>query len=100
METTASNRLRVASSWLLVTSLLVCVGGVAWTVAEAPCSKVGANLLIAAVVLGVCSAGALFVRAFLAHPVRSILICIAIGLVCGAEYFVSYTFTPLLCRGV
>ncbi len=33
-------------------------------------------------------------------PFRSILACLAIGLVCGLEYFVSYTFTPLLCRGM
>jgi hypothetical protein len=99
METTTSNRLRVASSWLLIASLSACVAGAAWSVAEAPCSKVGANLLLAAVVLGVSSAGALFVRAFMAHPIRSILACIAIGLICGAEYFVSYTFTPLLCGG-
>ena len=99
METITSNRLRVASSWLLVASLLACVAGVAWTVAEAPCSKVGAGLLLAAVGLGMLSAGALFVRAFLAHPIRSILACVAICLLCGVEYFVSYTFTPLLCRG-
>jgi hypothetical protein len=99
METITSNHLRVASSWLLVASLLACVAGVAWTVAEAPCSKVGATLLLAAVVLGAFSAGALFVRAFLAHPIRSILACIAVGVLCGAEYFISYTFTPLLCRG-
>lgn len=100
METVSSNRLRVASSWLLVASLLACVAGAAWTVAEAPCSKVGANLLLAAVGLGVACAGALFVRAFLAHPVRSILACIAVCLLCGVEYFVSFTLTPLLCRGV
>ena len=100
METVSSNRLRVASSWLLVASLLACVAGAAWTVAEAPCSKVGANLLLAAVGLGVAGAGALFVRAFLAHPVRSILACIAVCLLCGVEYFVSFTLTPLLCRGV
>ncbi|HET7777331.1 MAG TPA: hypothetical protein VFL07_02150 [Rudaea sp.] len=56
--------------------------------------------MLAAVWLGVLSAGALLVRAFLVHPVRSILACIAISLVCGLEYFVSYTFTPLLCRGI
>lgn len=99
METTASRRLSVASSWLLVASLLACVTGIAWTIAEAPCSKVGATLLLAAVGLGVFSTAALFVRAFLAHPVRSILACICLGLLCGAEYFISYTFTPLLCRG-
>jgi hypothetical protein len=100
METIASSRLRASSGWLLVASLLACITGAGWTIAEAPCSKIGATLLIAAVWLGVFSAGALFVRAFLAHPVRSILACIAVGLVCGIEYFVSYTFTPLLCRGV
>src|SRR5678816_4272355 len=100
MESVTSNRLRVASSWLLITSLLACVAGAAWTVAEAPCSKVGATLLLGAVVLGVFSAGTLFVRAFLAHPIRSILACIAICLLCAIEYFISYTLTPLLCRGV
>ena len=100
METISSNRLRVSSSWLLIASLLACITGAAWTVAEAPCSRIGAALLVAAVWLGVFSAGALFVRAFLAHPVRSILGCIAVGLICGIEYFVSVTFTPLLCRGV
>jgi len=99
METVTSNRLRVASSWLLVASLSACVAGAAWTVAEAPCSKVGATLLVAAVGLGAVSAGASFVRAFLAHPVRSILACIAVCLLCGVEYFVSWTLTPLLCRG-
>jgi len=100
METITSNRLRVASSVLLVTSLLACVAGAAWTVAEAPCSKVGAILLLAAVWLAAFSAGALFARAFLAHPIRSVLACIAICLLCGVEYFVSYTLTPLLCRGI
>ena len=84
----------------MIASLSACVGGLAWTIAEAPCSKAGAVLLVAAVGLGALSAGALFVRAFLAHPVRSMLACIAVGLVCGLEYFVSFTFTPLLCRGV
>src|SRR5512146_1198198 len=87
METITSNRLQVASSWLLIASLLACIAGVAWSVAEAPCSKVGATLLLAAVGLGVLSAAALFVRAFLAHPIRSILACTAVGLLCGAEYF-------------
>jgi len=100
METIASGRLRVSSSWLLIGSLLACIAGAAWTVVEAPCSRIGAALLLAAVWLGALSAAALFVRAFLAHPVRSILACIAISLVCGLEYFVSYTFTPLLCRGM
>jgi hypothetical protein len=100
METITSNRLRVSSSWLLIASLLACITGAAWTIAEAPCSRIGAALLLAAVWLGVFSASALFVRAFLAHPVRSILACLAIALVCGLEYFVSYTFTPLLCRGI
>ena len=100
METINSSRLLVCSSWLLIASLLACITGAAWTIAEAPCSKFGAALLLAAVWLGVLSAVARFVRAFLAHPVRSILACIAIGLVCGLEYFVSYTFTPLLCQGM
>ena len=100
METIISSRLRVASDWLLVASLFACVAGAAWTVAEAPCSKVGANLLLAAIGLGVSSAATRFVRAFLAHPLKSILACIALCLLCGVEYFVSYTFTPLLCRGV
>jgi len=100
METINSSRLLVCSSWLLIASLLACIAGAAWTIAEAPCSKFGAALLLAAVWLGALSAVARFVRAFLAHPVRSILACIAIGLVCGLEYFVSYTFTPLLCQGM
>ena len=100
METINSSRLLVCSSWLLIASLLACIAGAAWTIAEAPCSKFGAALLLAAVWLGVLSAVARLVRAFLAHPVRSILACIAIALVCGLEYFVSYTFTPLLCQGM
>jgi hypothetical protein len=99
METTASSRLRASSGWLLLASLSACVGGVAWTVAEAPCSKVGAYLLLSAVALGALSACALFVRAFLIHPIRSVAAFVAVVALCGAEYFVSYTFTSLLCRG-
>jgi len=100
METTASSRLQISSSWLLVASLLACIIGVAWTIAEAPCSKVGAVLLLAAVGLGVLSAVALLVRAFLVHPIRSIAALLVVVVVCGVEYFVSFTFTPLLCRGI
>ena len=99
METIASTRLRDSSGWLFFASLLTCVAGVAWTVAEAPCSKVGASLLLSAVALGALSACALLVRAFLAHPIRSALAFVAVVAVCGAEYFVSYTFAQLLCRG-
>ena len=100
IDIVTASRLSVASGWLLVASLLTCVGGLAWTVAAAPCSRVGAALLIAAVALGVLAALALLVRAFLFHPVRSVLALLLILLICAVEYFVSYTFTPLLCHGL
>ncbi len=100
IEFVTAGRLGAWSGWLLLASLLACVAGLAWTVAAAPCSRVGANLLVAAVGLGVISAAALLVRAFMAKPVRSVLALLAVVLVCGLEYFVSYTFTPLLCHGL
>ena len=100
METTASRRLNIAFGWLLFASLSACIGGVAWTIAEAPCSKVGAYILLAAIAMGALSACALLVRAFLFHPIRSVLGFVMVAAICGVEYFVSYTFTGLLCRGV
>lgn len=99
IDPATASRLAVASRWLLVASLLTCVGGLAWTVAAAPCSRVGANLLVSAFGLGVLSAAALLARAFLAHPVRSALGVLLITLICSLEYFVNFTFTPLLCHG-
>ncbi len=84
---------------MTVASLLLCVAGMALTVVEAPCSKVGAYLLLLALLLGAQAACAYLVRAFLARPVRSFVAFLAVTLVCAIEYFVYYTFTPLLCRG-
>ena len=85
---------------MLVASLLACVAGMALTVAEAPCSRIGAYLLLFALALGVQEAAAHLVRAFLVHPFRSFIAFVGVVLVCGIEYFVHYTFTPLLCRGL
>ena len=98
-ESAIPSRLAAASRWLLLASLLACVAGLAWSVAAAPCSKVGAVLLVGAFALGVLAAAALIVRAFFTHPVRSILMVFPIILICALEYFVNYTFTPLLCHG-
>ena len=99
MASTAVTTLRAFSSWLLIASLVACIGGLAWTVAEAPCSRIGAYLLLFAVALAAQAAIAHLVRAFLEHPIRCVIAFLLVALVCGIEYFVSYTFTPLLCRG-
>ena len=100
MGSNTVDTLRDFSSWLLIASLLACVGGVVWTITEAPCSRIGAYLLLFAVALAAQSALAHLVRAFLAHPIRAVIAFLLVALVCAIEYFVSYTFTPLLCRGV
>lgn len=100
MDLTAANVLRTFPQWLLVASLLVFVAGFAWTVAAAPCSTIGSYLLRAGIAVGLLGALALLVRAFIAHPFRSAVAAILVLAICALEFFVSYTFTPLLCRGM
>ena len=100
MASIAADRLRTLSGWVFLASLLVFVAGVVWTVTEAPCSRLGAYLLLAGLGLGVLAACALLARAFLEHPIRSILAALLVIAICAVEYFVSYTFTLMLCRGM
>jgi len=95
-----SNFLKTFAKWMLFASVADFAAGFFWIIAAAPCSNVGAYILISSVALTALSAVALLVRALAVRTAESV----ALGAVVafwGVVEFGIFAFTALmLCRGV
>ena len=100
MNERVSNLLKTAAKWILFASAAVFVIGFCWIIAAAPCSNVGAYILISSIALTALSAFALLVRALALRTAASVGLGAGIALL-GVFQYCFFAFTALmLCRGV
>ncbi|WP_158755116.1 hypothetical protein [Dyella sp. S184] len=95
-----SNLLKTFAKWMLFASAAVFVTGFCWIIAAAPCSNVGAYILISSIALTALSAFALLVRALAVRTAASVGLGAAVAFWGVVEFYI-FAFTALmLCRGV
>jgi len=100
MNGRVSNLLKTLAKWMLFASAAIFVTGFCWIIGAAPCSNVGAYILILAIALTALSAFALLVRVFTVRTAESVGLAAAVAF-WGVLEFGIFAFTALmLCRGV